>query len=172
MLYLLLTVIAIILFLIYKNQNQIRLPLSAQETMKFLLSDIVVEEESFLHNINNNHLKDHMDNRIALFDNAKKNFVRLCARYKHNDSEYQKIANDWLDWIKYSNESVTNTQLIDLCHDQSELDVLNTKEDDLDMKIGEIEKRFEALLGKDYLDPLRVLFPNMKEEDILKLKHK
>ncbi len=156
MLYILLTVIVVILYLIYKEQK--KGSSSFEKIKKNLLIDIEVAESLFLETCEK--MEDFMySGSKTHFENTKNNFTRLSERFKHDDEMYLKIANDYLNWLDFHSQSVYFDA------DVKEHEILWIKKE-------EIEKRFENLLGKDYADPLKALYPNMSEKNFLKLKKK
>lgn len=166
MLYLLLIVIAVILYLIYKGQKPREL--SREEINQITQEEIKRQEEYLLNKIKTSHLKDYLQTETALFDSGKKNFTRLSERFKHDETKSSQISKDWLEYMESTSDAIFNTEMLDVCTSDESSQYYDDR-DALFVKIQEINKRFKELLDKEYLDPRVLLYPNLTIEEIEKL---
>jgi len=159
-LYIILIVIAVIVFLIYKKQKSA--PLSKEQSMENIKAQIAYKEERLLDHIKTNHLKDYMTTESALFECGRTNFIRLSERFKHDDAKLTQVIKDWTDYMEILDDAVYESELLDVSTEEGEGEEHWKRRDELYIQIQEIEKRFKDLLGKEYTDP----------EELMKLKRK
>jgi methyl-accepting chemotaxis protein len=146
MLYIILIIIAIFVYLIYKGQNP---KITSKEDMQI---EIERKEVKLLEFIQTNHLKDYMDTEKALFECGRINFIRLRERFKHDEIKLEQVFKDWIDYMDTLNDAIYKSLQIDVTFDD-EFDTLWKDRNELYIKIQEINKRFKDLLGNEYANP-------------------
>lgn len=159
-LYIILIVIAIFVYLIYKKQKPVIQ--SKEQIIENTKAQIAYKEEHLLDHIKTNHLKDYMTTESALFECGKTNFIRLSERFKHDDVKLAQVTKDWIDYMDILNDAVYESELLDVSTEEGEGEEHWKRRDELYIQIQEIEKRFKDLLGKEYADP----------EELIKMKRK
>lgn len=138
--------IVVFVYLIYKRQNT----KNTKEESENPLRDIVFAEKYFNDKIkegNNN------DEALQIFNNMKKNFIRLCERFKFDEIKLDQTKKDWADYcISFGGLLyLGNVPFIAMTDEDTKKN--HKEQDHLLIKVSEIENRFEKLLDHDYLDP-------------------
>lgn len=80
-----------------------------------------------------------------LFNNGRQNFIRLKERFKHNDTTSDQIISDWYDYLILINDVINIRKSLGSNEDNA---LINEKF----IRINEINKRFDELLGNDFID--------------------
>jgi hypothetical protein len=158
MLYIILIIIAIFLYLIYRKQNP-----SASQKIKAvanLHAEIAKREELLSNKIKTSHLKDYLQTEATLFEYGKKNYVRLSERYKHDDTKNLHVIKDWIYYMEALSDIIYESEMLDVASSNEDADEHRNSQQELFIKVQEIGKRNKELLGNEYVDPNKVLFPN------------
>ncbi len=160
MLYIILIVIAVFVYLIYKGQKP--KIISKEEAVENIKLEISCKEEYLLNKIKTSHLKDYMQTETALFECGRKNFLRLSERFKHDDIKFAQTVKDWIDYIDTISEVIFVSEMLDVANSNEEVNEYRNNQQELFIKIQETEKRFKDLLGNEYIDPNDILNPQSK----------
>jgi len=155
MLYIILIIIAIFLYKIYKGQKP-KVLMSKEETMENIQTEIKEKEDKLLNKIKTNRLKDYMQTETIMFDCGRKNFLRLSERFKHDGVKFAQIVKDWMDYIEAVSDIIFVNEMLDVCTSK-EANGYYKQQDELFIKIQEIEKRYKNLLGDKYIDPSKLI---------------
>lgn len=151
-LYIILAVIAIILYLIYRRLKTPTLPTKAEAREK-ILEMIAQKETSFLDNrLKSSHLKEYLEMDAVLFDCGSQNFIRLNERFKHDEAKFAEIVKDWSDYLDILGNVVFQSEMLDVCTSEESEEHYQARQEDF-VRIQEIEKRFKGLLADSYIDP-------------------
>ena len=105
--------------------------------------------------IDGSHLNEYLTNQKVFLAYSYQNFQRLTVRYKHDDEKMRQIANDAIQYFETISDLVSNQEMLDVC-DSDASDMYYKENDNLHIVREEIEKRFKAMLGKEYKDPIKV----------------
>jgi hypothetical protein len=151
MLYELLIIIIILIYLIYKQKPVIK---SKEEINEEIQSEIDRKEAQILHSLKTSHLKNYMDTNTAIFENGRKNFLRLSERFKHDDIKQGQVIKDWIDYINTIERGIFTQEMLDVCTSEESEQYFKEQQEN-GIKFQEITKRFKDLLGEEYIDPFK-----------------
>ena len=121
------------------------------------LESIDLQESQLVNHLNTSHLKEHLEVPKILFENGRLNFIRLSERFKHDDAKFGQITNDWFDYMRFINDVIYESEMLDVSNTDEESDRHWKTRDELYIRIQEISKRFKELLGKEYSDPEKLI---------------
>lgn len=153
MLYIILIIIAVFVYLIYKGQNATTN--SRDKAIEFIQTEITKREDFLLSKIKASHLKDYLQTEKILFDCGRKNFIRLSERFKHDDVKLRQVTKDWLDYMDTVSDIIHESEMLDVTLSNDEADEHRNNQQELFVKIQEIDKRTKGLLGDEYIDPIK-----------------
>lgn len=158
MLYIILIIIAIFIYLIYKQQKSPKISISKTGFYQVKIKQMMEQKEATLLNlIKTNPLKDYMQTEVALFDCGRKNFICLCERFKYDNIKFAQIVKDWIDYMDILKDVVFQRLYLDVSKSITSADICDEKIDNLFIKIKEINKRLQDLLGNEYMDPKKFI---------------
>lgn len=153
-LYIILIIIAIVVYLIYKKINPS--VISKERATENIQAQIIRQEEMLSKHIDMSHLKDYIQQQAIMFDCGKRNFIRLSERFKHDDIKLTQVVKDWTDYMEILQGIIYEQELLDVSTAEGADEHFDNMHE-LAIKIQEIEKRFKGLLGKEYEDPEKLM---------------
>lgn len=129
---------------------------SKAEALELIQEDIDKREMLLKEKIKSSHLKDYMQMETTLFDCGRKNFLRLKERFKHDDVKLGQVIKDWIYYMEAISDMVYESEMLDVATSNEDADEHRNMQDELAVKIKEIDKRSKELLGADYTDPQKL----------------
>lgn len=147
-------VIGVVAYFIWKSRKpKIK---SKVEALELIQEDIDKREVLLKEKIKSSHLKDYMQMETTLFDCGRKNFLRLKERFKHDDVKLEQVIKDWIYYMEAISDMVYESEMLDVATSNEDADEHRNMQDELAVKIKEIDKRSKELLGADYTDPQKL----------------
>ncbi len=171
MLYIILAIITIFVYLIYKrlkpeqksDEELMYIEHGAENVVNWervLLERIRVEKDKIQGKIKEGNKNFDLENWTYLlyrleksgkvFNCSKKNFIHLCERFKHDKLKLIEITKDWCDYLNACACLFYESPLFVFGTDE-DVKRLRDEKDMYIIKMEEVDKRFKNLLGDEYI---------------------